>query len=134
MSIERFLSFGAYAAAGLRATRDALAESHRSFLMNRIPIAGAIVVRDAINGSLHSIVQGHNGRIPLPDGCSVPHNDMECHPNGYPTDHGETGCIRALGSNFASVDWSCAVFATTLSPCIMCTQTIIYLHGLGLSR
>ena len=53
---------------------------------------------------------------------------------GYPTDHGETSALRTIQANFNSLDWSNAVFATTLSPCVMCTRSLIHLHSLGLRR
>lgn len=67
--------------------------------------------------------RGHNGRIPPLSGESF----------GYPTDHGETAAIREI-VNVSTVDWSRVVFATTLSPCIMCGSALKWLWKLGLRR
>ena len=115
-----FSPLGDYAAAGRRAVELALEAGHRSSLTGRIPISGAAVARGS-SGALTTICVGVNGRIPAGDG------------PGYPTDHGETGAIRHI-ANCADVPWADVVFATTLSPCIMCTRTLIHLHGLGLRR
>jgi cytosine deaminase len=113
-------ALGVYAAAGSRAVELALTLAETSGARGRIPIAGAAVLRDD-SGTLHTVTVGCNGRIPADDGA------------GYPVDHGETAAIRHV-QNLASVDWSRVVFATTLSPCVMCTRTLLHLHGLGLRR
>ena len=120
MQIDDFNALGDHAAAGLAAVRLALEAGARSGSQGRIPISGAAVARQP-DGSLKTICVGVNGRIPADDG------------PGYPTDHGETGAIRHI-DDCAAVPWSEVVFATTLSPCIMCTRTLIHLHGCGLRR
>ena len=66
---------------------------------------------------------GNNGRIP----------PLEPVQSGYPTDHGETAAIREI-EDVSKVDWSQVVFATTLSPCIMCGSALTWLWKLGLRR
>ena len=65
--------------------------------------------------------EGHNGRIPPLSG------------SGYPTDHGETAAIREI-KDVSKIAWSRVVFATTLSPCIMCSSALKWLWQLGLRR
>jgi len=125
LPLEEFASLGEYAEAGRLAVANAIEEAQKSAKQGRIPIAGAVVVLSD-DGQLVNIAVGHNGRIP-----GEP--DDVVSPKGYPSDHGETGCLRCI-KDFGNVDWSRAVFATTLSPCIMCTRSIIHLHSLGLSR
>lgn len=120
MQIEEFAALGAHAAAGLAAVELALDAGARSGAKGRIPISGAAVARHS-DGALETICVGVNGRIPSDDG------------PGYPTDHGETGAIRHI-ADCTAVPWSDVVFATTLSPCIMCTRTLMHLHTLGLRR
>lgn len=120
MHLDELASLGAHAAAGHQATLLALEAGAASGAAGRIPISGAAVARRA-GGELETICVGVNGRVPADDG------------RGHPTDHGETGAIRQI-PDLAAVDWSEVVFATTLSPCIMCTRTLIHLHGLGLRR
>ena len=120
MELDDFAPLGDHAAAGLQATRLALAAGAASGAAGRIPISGAAVARTTA-GRLETVCVGVNGRIPADDGA------------GYPTDPGETGAIRGI-RDAAAVDWSRVVFATTLSPCIMCTRTLMHLHGLGLRR
>ncbi|MEC7948798.1 MAG: hypothetical protein VX265_14620 [Myxococcota bacterium] len=120
MEDRDFEMLGLHAAAGREATRLALEAGAASSAAGRIPISGAAVARRD-NGSLDVICVGVNGRIPAGAGA------------GCPTDHGETGAIRQI-SDVSAVDWDNVVFATTLSPCIMCTRTLIHLHGLGLRR
>ncbi len=120
MQDTAFSPLGDYAAAGRRAVELALEAGRQSGISGRIPISGAAVAR-APNGALETICVGVNGRIPAGEG------------PGYPTDHGETGAIRHI-ADCAAVPWAEVVFATTLSPCIMCTRTLIHLHGLGLKR
>ena len=120
LDASRFEELGDFAAAGAKATELALARCAASSAEQRIPISGAIVTR-AADGALTTIAVGCNGRIPADEG------------PGYPTDHGETGCMRLVG-DMTGVDWKNAVFATSLSPCIMCTRTMLHLqtrHGLS---
>ncbi|MFT4624077.1 MAG: creatinine deaminase [Myxococcota bacterium] len=120
MHLADFAALGPFAAAGLRATRLAIGQATESSAAGRIPIAGAAVERRP-DGTLRTVTVGCNGRIPADGG------------PGYPTDHGETGAVRHL-HDLSAVPWERVVFATTLSPCIMCTRTLLHLHGLGLSR
>lgn len=120
MQLDDFASLGDHAGAGERATQLALDAGAASAAAGRIPISGA-AVRRGPDGALHTVCVGVNGRIPADDG------------PGYPADHGETGAIRRI-MDATAVDWAEVVFATTLSPCIMCTRTLIHLHGLGLRR
>ena len=120
MADSDFDALGLYAEAGRQATRLALSTARSSLEAGRIPIAGAAVQRMA-DGTLKEITRGCNGRIPADGG------------RGYPTDHGETAAIRCI-PNTSAVDWSEVVFATTLSPCVMCTRTLVHLHKLGLKR
>ncbi|MCP3917123.1 MAG: hypothetical protein GY711_16365 [bacterium] len=122
MDRTAFEPLGVFLEAGRRATELALEASRRSFEAGRIPIAGAAVSLDA-GGALRTVAVGVNGRV-APPGSNSP---------GYPTDHGETAAVRAV-ERFADVDWNRTVFATTLSPCIMCTRTLLYLGGLGLDK
>ena len=120
MQLDDFAPLGDHAAAGHAAVTLALEAGVRSGAVGRIPISGAAVARRP-DGTLETICVGVNGRIPADHG------------PGYPTDHGETGAIRHL-TDCASVPWSEVVFATTLSPCIMCTRSLMHLHSLGLRR
>ena len=120
MKLADFAALGDFAPAGLQATRLALKTAAVSAAAGRIPIAGAAVFM-AEDGTLTTITTGCNGRIPADDG------------PGYPTDHGETAAVRHI-DDVSAWDWKRAVFATTLSPCVMCTRTLMHLHSLGLSR
>jgi cytosine deaminase len=122
LSLSDFHALGDFAPAGLRATELALERAERSASQGRVPIAGAAVAM-AEDGTLHIVTVGNNGRIPAPDDPGP----------GYPTDHGETAAIRAV-ADVRAVDWRRVVFTTTLSPCIMCTRTLIHLYHLGLTR
>lgn len=124
MNLSAFDKLGPLATAGLEATRRAIACASNSAAFGRIPIAGAVAVapEDCRPNCRPDIIAVEpNGRIPVSGG------------PGYPTDHGETATIRAIG-NVREVDWSRAVFVTTLSPCIMCTHAIMALYPLGLRR
>jgi tRNA(Arg) A34 adenosine deaminase TadA len=125
LPLSYFSSLGKYAAAGQRATELALTRAAESAAAGRIPIAGAAVVRleDGSTEVLKTVCEGCNNRIP-----GGGEEDI-----GYPTDHGETSALRSI-QNFAECDWENAVFATTLSPCVMCTRSLVHLHGLGLRR
>lgn len=135
-------------AAGIEASRLCMDELARSSNEGRIPITGSTVtalpdgrlkVQTRVNGTRGY----HNCRIPghkhspspdfVPDfdpniyhGESVEHQGINI---GYPTDHGETGSIRQIDL-FGEVDWSRSVFATSLSPCVMCTRMLegLYQH------
>eukprot|EP00928_Gymnodinium_smaydae_P029799 TRINITY_DN22343_c0_g1_i1.p1 TRINITY_DN22343_c0_g1~~TRINITY_DN22343_c0_g1_i1.p1 ORF type:complete len:341 (+),score=30.63 TRINITY_DN22343_c0_g1_i1:31-1023(+) len=124
LPLEDFASLGAFAPAAKRATEIALGRAAQSGKVGRIPIAGAAVLQreDGQSEGTELICEGCNGRVPEHD------NGI-----GYPTDHGETAALRNI-KDFGSVDWSRAVFATTLSPCVMCTRSLIHLHSLGLKR
>lgn len=117
-----FTPLGEFAQAGLSATTLALERAQRSFDEGRIPIAGAAVHMDPA-GKLATVTIGNNGRIPSPGSESI----------GYPTDHGETAAIREI-EDFGAWDWRRVVFATTLSPCIMCNRTLSHLNTLGLDK
>ncbi|MDG1484563.1 MAG: hypothetical protein P8R54_33560 [Myxococcota bacterium] len=121
LTAEEFTALGDYAEAGLSATVLALTRAARSAAQGRIPIAGAVVVRQA-DGTLEVVTVGNNGRIPAPGETT-----------GYPTDHGETAAVRCI-DDVSTVDWGRAVFATTLSPCIMCGRTLTALWRRGLRR
>jgi tRNA(Arg) A34 adenosine deaminase TadA len=118
---QDFQSLDEYAEAGLVATGLALDRAEQALTLGRIPIAGAAVARQE-NGELKIIAVGNNGRIP-----------HESDTDGYPTDHGETAAIRGIG-DIAGIDWTRVVFATTLSPCIMCNRTLQHLQTLGLNK
>lgn len=121
-----FAALGPFSAAGIRSTELALERAQRSFDEGRVPIAGAAVHMDA-QGKLTTVTVGNNCRIP-------PRAAGEFgHPDGYPTDHGETAAIRLVG-DVTKWDWGRVVFTTTLSPCILCNRSLTYLHGLGLKR
>lgn len=122
LPLEDFSAFGEYALAAQQATELALSRATESGRAGRIPIAGAAVQLLEDGMTCNIICVGCNDRIPAGDGCS-----------GYPTDHGETGALRNI-HDFSACNWSRTVFATTLSPCIMCTRSLIHLHGLGLKR
>merc|ERR1712228_1110437 len=126
-------------------------ELARSSDEGRVPISGAVVtaltdgrlkVQTRINGTRGY----HNCRIPGPRHSPSPDFQPDFDPNlyqgedaelqgvniGYPTDHGETGTIRQIDL-FGEVDWSRSVFATSLSPCVMCTRMfegLYQYHGL----
>ncbi len=120
LHLADFAALGEYARAGLSATELALTHAQRSFEQGRIPIAAAAVKLTA-GGALQIVTAASNSRIPQGRGA------------GYPTDHGETAAVRAI-RKVDRIDWGRVVFATTLSPCIMCGRTLEDLHGLGLRR
>lgn len=122
LSASDFEALGEFAEAGVRATRLALERAARSFEEGRVPIAAAAVHTEE-DGALTTVTVGSNGRIPAP-GTEGP---------GYPTDHGETAAIRRI-EDVGAWDWSRIVFATTLSPCIMCARALAYLGTLGLDK
>lgn len=120
-----FAHFGDLKEAGMEAAKVALIEQKKSFDNGRVPINGAVVSRLA-DGTLKVVSVGRNARIPPPNA----KEGTEFY-NGYPTDHGETGCVRQI-EDFRAVDWPNSVFVTTLSPCIMCAWTVEDLHAHGL--
>lgn len=122
LSASDFEPLGEFAEAGLRATRLALERAGRSFGEGRVPIAAAAVHMEKA-GVLTPVTVGCNGRIPAP-GTEGP---------GYPTDHGETAAIRRI-EDVGAWDWGRIVFATTLSPCIMCNRALAHLGTLGLDK
>jgi cytosine deaminase len=82
----------------------AVAQAEKSLAEGGIPIGSAIVSRAG-----EIIAAGHNRRVQ----------------DGDPTAHGEMTCIRNAGRRR---DWRELILVTTLSPCAMCTGTII-LYG-----
>ncbi len=80
---------------------EALVEARRSLAQGGLPI-GAVLADAA--GKI--VARGHNLRVQ----------------EGDPTAHGETVCLRNAGRRR---DWSALTMATTLSPCVMCTGTIL---------
>ena len=101
-------AFGAkFTAAGELALRLALDRAQTQLGKGCIPIAGAAVEVKDPSGELVCVSVGHNGRIPPRDDASA------C---GYPTDHGETACVRGI-AEISACDWSKIVFATTLGEC-----------------
>ncbi|MCA8899851.1 MAG: nucleoside deaminase [Hyphomonas sp.] len=80
--------------------REAYAEAQKGLAVGGLPI-GAILVR---NGEI--IGRGHNQRVQ----------------QGDPILHGEMDCMRNAGRQRTYKD---TVMYTTLSPCMMCTGTII---------
>ncbi|CAJ1334575.1 unnamed protein product [Effrenium voratum] len=123
LHIRDLHELGDFAQAGFEAVVLALDRASNSLEDDRVPISGAAVELTK-TGRLRTVAIGHNGRIP-PSGsrCS----------SGYPTDHGETAAIRQV-KDVSKVDWGRVVFATTLSPCVMCGATLEWLWGLGLRR
>lgn len=122
LDVQDFEELGAFAGAGLEAVKLALERAHQSLTNGRIPISGAAVELTK-SGKLQVVTVGNNGRIP----------PLEPVQSGYPTDHGETAAIREI-EDVSKVDWSQVVFATTLSPCIMCGTALTWLWKLGLRR
>lgn len=82
----------------------AVAQAEKSRSEGGIPIGAAIVTRAG-----DVVAAGHNQRVQA----------------GDPTAHGEMACIRAAGRRR---DWRELILVTTLSPCAMCSGTIV-LYG-----
>ncbi|CAK9076274.1 unnamed protein product [Durusdinium trenchii] len=122
LSIEDFHQLGDFAEAGLEAVRLALERADKALSDGRVPISGAAVEMKK-TGALHVVAVGQNGRIP----------PLPSEETGYPTDHGETAAIREI-EDVSKVDWSQVVFATSLSPCVMCGAALTWLWSLGLRR
>ena len=80
--------------------RVALAEAQRGYDEGGVPV-GSILVE---NGRL--VAQGHNRRVQ----------------DGDPIAHGEMDCLRRAGRR---PHYRTTVLYTTLSPCMMCTGTIL---------
>jgi hypothetical protein len=98
-------ALGELAAAGDMALKLAMERASVQLGKGCIPIAGAAVESREKTGELVCVAVGHNGRIPQPGGAP---DDR-----GYPTDHGETACVRCV-ADMSACDWSRVVFATTL--------------------
>lgn len=81
---------------------EALKQAEKSLAEGGIPIGSVLVVDDAIVGA------GHNQRVQ----------------NGNPILHGEMSALQNAG-RLTAKDYSRATIYTTLSPCAMCTGTII---------
>ena len=84
----------------------AIAQAKKSLREGGIPIGAALVV----DGTIVSL--GHNRRVQLDD----------------PILHGETDCIRNAG-RLTPAEYRRATIYTTLSPCSMCSGTIL-LYGI----
>lgn len=80
----------------------AIAQAKKSLREGGIPIGAALAVGETLVGL------GHNRRVQQQD----------------PILHGETDCIRNAGRLTPS-DYRAATLYTTLSPCEMCTGTIL---------
>ena len=80
--------------------RVALAEAQRGYDEGGVPVGSALVE----NGRL--VAQGHNRRVQ----------------DGDPIAHGEMNCLRRAGRR---PHYRNAVLYTTLSPCMMCSGTIL---------
>lgn len=79
---------------------EALAEAERGMAAGGLPIGAVLVRGDQILG------RGHNQRVQ----------------QGDPIAHGEMDCLRKAGRQRTYRD---TVLYTTLSPCMMCTGTIL---------
>ena len=82
----------------------AVQEAKLGYSEGGVPV-GAVIATE--NGEI--IAQGHNMH----------------HQNGDPTSHGETQCVRNAGRRR---DWNELTLVTTLSPCAMCSGTIVMLN------
>ena len=122
LKLADFQELGEFAAAGLEAATLALERADESLASGRIPISGAAVELTETK-KLHIVTVGHNGRIP----------EASSEELGYPTDHGETGALRQI-KDVSKINWSRVVFATSLSPCVMCGSALTWLWELGLRR
>ena len=85
--------------------REAHAEALASYEAGGVPV-GAVMVE---NGEI--IGRGHNRRVQ----------------DSNPVSHGETDCMKNAGRR---ADYSRVTMYTTLSPCMMCTGTILQ-FGIG---
>ncbi len=84
----------------------AIAQAKKSLREGGIPIGAALVIDNTIVGL------GHNRRVQQDD----------------PILHAETDCIRNAG-RFTAAEYRRATMFTTLSPCAMCSGTIL-LYGI----
>lgn len=80
--------------------REALNEAQASYDAGGVPVGAIMVEADAIVG------RGHNRRVQ----------------DGNPVSHGETDCMKNAGRR---PDYGQVTMYTTLSPCMMCTGTIL---------
>jgi cytosine deaminase len=94
------MSFGEPTEADRQFMRLALAEAQRGYDEGGVPVGSVLVA----NGRLAA--QGHNRRVQA----------------GDPIAHGEMDCLRRVGRRPHYRD---TVLYTTLSPCMMCTGTIL---------
>ncbi|MFG0284314.1 MAG: nucleoside deaminase [Phycisphaerales bacterium JB039] len=85
------------------ALEAAIEQAKKGLAEGGIPIGSALATAD---GTI--IAAGHNRRVQ----------------DGDPTAHAETVCVRAAGRRR---DWPGLILATTLSPCAMCSGTIVLL-------
>ena len=83
-----------------RFMREAYAQARTSYESGGVPV-GAVMVE---NGEI--IGRGHNRRVQ----------------DANPVSHGETDCMKNAGRR---PDYSDVTMYTTLSPCMMCTGTIV---------
>jgi creatinine deaminase len=81
--------------------REALAEARVGLREGGLPIGSVLADRDG-----RVVARGHNLRVQ----------------SGDPTAHAETVCIRNAGRRR---DWPELTLYSTLSPCIMCTGTVL---------
>lgn len=84
-----------------KALDAAIEQAEKGYSEGGIPIGAAL-----IDAQGNVIAAGHNKRVQDAD----------------PTAHGEMSCIRAAGRRR---DWHTLTMATTLSPCAMCTGTLV---------
>lgn len=80
---------------------EALAQARKSYQEGGVPVGAVMVKDDTI------IAAGHNRRVQHDDSIS----------------HGETDCLRQAGMR---PDYDGITLYTTLSPCMMCTGSIIH--------
>src|SRR5687768_14706915 len=80
--------------------RAALEQAQKSYDEAGLPIGAAMVENGAV------IAAGHNRRVR----------------DGDPTAHGEMDCLRKAGRR---ADYTGLTMYTTLSPCMMCSGTIV---------
>jgi cytosine/creatinine deaminase len=86
----------------------ALAEARQGLAEGGIPIGAVLVHEGKVLGG------GHNRRVQ----------------QGSATRHGETDCLENIGRLLPASIYRRATLYTTLSPCAMCTGTIL-LYGIG---
>ena len=81
--------------------QEALEEARKGLRAGGLPIGSVLV-----NQQGQVVARGHNLRVQ----------------SGDPTAHAETVCIRNAGRRR---DWAQLTLVSTLSPCIMCTGTVL---------